>query len=97
MKAKRLALDNDSAKLIKASISGGVDTLFLSTSHRHLWGTFNETDYSLSFDDCPNGHNHCLIDLAAAHVIHNGGKVYFLPPEKMPEETQIAGTLRYEI
>ncbi len=96
-KAMQLALDNDSAKIIKASISGGVDTLFLNTSHRHLWGTFNETNYSLSFDDCPTGHNHCLIDLAAAHVINNGGKVYFLSPDKMPKESQMVATLRYEI
>ncbi|WP_114751673.1 baeRF7 domain-containing protein [Pleomorphovibrio marinus] len=96
-KAKSLAIDNDSAKLIKASISGGVDMLFLSTDHEHKWGTFNEEQYKLNFEDCPTGKNHCLIDLAASHVVNNGGKVYFLPADKMPAESQMAGTLRYEI
>lgn len=92
-----LALSNDRAKLIKASVTGGVDTLFVSTDHKHVWGTFVEEDYKIIFDEKSDGENHCLIDLAAVKVLENSGKVYFLAPEEMPGDSQIAGILRYEI
>ncbi|MFC4872171.1 hypothetical protein [Negadavirga shengliensis] len=95
--AEGLALSNDRAKLIKASFVGGVETLFVSTDHKHVWGGFVEEDYKIVFDEKPTGENHCLIDLAAVKVLENKGKVYFLEPEEMPGESQIAGILRYEI
>ncbi|MBS9522511.1 hypothetical protein KIH41_07025 [Litoribacter ruber] len=95
--SKNLAVSNDYAKLIKASITGGVDTLLVSQKHKHLWGTYDENNYKLSFDDDPDGNNHCLIDLAAVKVKENGGKVYLVDPEHMPDSALIAGTLRYEL
>jgi hypothetical protein len=95
--SKNLAISNDYAKLIKASITGGVDTLLVNKNHKHLWGTYDESSYKLNFDDEPDGNNHCLIDLAAVKVKENGGKVYMVDPDNMPESALIAGTLRYEI
>lgn len=95
--SRNLAIWSDHEKLIKAAITGGVDTLLVNTDHRHLWGTFDSDNFTLNFDEGSTGENHCLIDLAAAKVIENGGAVYMTAPEKMPEETLIAGTLRYEV
>ncbi|KEO72841.1 baeRF7 domain-containing protein [Anditalea andensis] len=95
--SKNLAISNDNAKLIKASITGGVDTLLVNKNHEHLWGTFDEENFKVNFDDSANEDNHCLIDLAAVKVKENGGKVYMVDSENMPEDTLIAGTLRYEL
>lgn len=96
--SRNLALSDDKKRLIKAAITGGVDTLWVNNNHRqHLYGEYNEDDFSLKFDEGPNGKNHCLIDIAAVKVLDNGGKVYLVPPEEMPTEALIAGTLRYEV
>jgi hypothetical protein len=36
-----------------------------------------------------------LLDLAAAHTLLNGGIVYAVEPEAVPDESPIAGILRY--
>ena len=95
--SRNLAVAKDHEKLIKAALTGGVDTLLVNTQHQHLWGSFNEEAFSVQFDQGPNGDNHCLVDLAAAKVIDAGGKVYMVPPKEMPDESLVAGTLRYEI
>lgn len=95
--SRKLAISNDRKRLIKAAITGGVDTLLVNNKHEHLLGTFDEENYSVDFRNPGGGNVHCLIDLAAVKVIENGGKVYMVDPEDMPEEVPIAGTLRYEV
>lgn len=95
--SRNLAISNDNKKLIKASLTGAVDTLWVNKNHQHLWGTFNEEEYSVNFGQSSDGDTHCLIDLAAVKVLQNGGKVYLEDPEKMPGNGLITGTLRYEI
>lgn len=96
--SRNLAIFNDKQKLIKAAVTGGVDTLWVNNNHRqHLWGTYNDDNFTVHFDEGPTGNNHCLIDLAAVKVVENGGKVYVVPPEEMPTEALMAGTLRYEV
>jgi hypothetical protein len=96
--SRKLAIYNDKPKLIKAAITGGVDTLWVNNNHqKHLWGTYNDDNFTVHFDDGPTVKNHCLIDLSAVKVIENGGKVYVVPPEEMPTEELMAGTLRYEV
>src|SRR5690606_35312762 len=94
LKASRnLALSDDKERLVKAAITGGVDTLWVNKNHQqHLWGEYNEDNFTVKFDKGPTGKNHCLIDIAAVNVINNGGKVYLVPPEQMPTEALIAGT-----
>lgn len=95
--SRNLAISKDPEKLIKTAMTGGVDTLLVNKKHRHLWGTYNEDGFEVTFQEAPTGENHCLIDLAALHVINSGGRVFMLPPEEMPDQALIAGTLRYEV
>ncbi|MEX2593035.1 MAG: hypothetical protein WD426_09670 [Anditalea sp.] len=95
--SRNLAISKDYQKLIKAAITGVVDTLLVNNNHEHLWGTYNDDNFTVHLDDGPTGENHCLIDLAAVKVIENSGKVYMEEPKDMPEDTLIAGTLRYEV
>ncbi len=94
--SRNLAIADDNEKLIKASVTGAVDTLWVQSSTPHLWGTYNEDDFSIQLDQGPTGSNHCLIDMAAVKVLESGGKVYLEDPDDIPSEGMIAGTLRYE-
>jgi hypothetical protein len=95
--SRNLAISKDPEKLIKTAITGGVDTLLVNKKHRHLWGTYNEDGFEVTFQEGPTGENHCLIDFAALSVINSGGRVFMLPHEEMPDQALIAGTLRYEV
>src|SRR5690554_1578027 len=95
--SRNLAISQDHEKLIKAALTGGVDTLLVNTTHQHLWGSFDEDDFKVKFDEWPTGANHCVVDEAAMKVIDAGGKVYMVAPEDMPNESLVAGTLRYEV
>ena len=95
--SRNLAISKDPEKLIKAAITGGVDTLLVNTNHKHLWGTYNSDGFAVDFHEGPGGDNHCMIDLAALKVIESGGRVFMVAPEEMPDKALVAGTLRYEV
>jgi len=95
--SRNLAISQDHEKLIKAALTGGVDTLLVNTNHQHFWGSFDEDEFKIKFDQGPTGENHCLVDEAAMKVIDAGGKVYMVATEDMPNESLVAGTLRYEV
>ncbi|WP_194777688.1 baeRF7 domain-containing protein [Pararhodonellum marinum] len=96
-KAKNLAISNDNHKLILAALTGGVDTLLVNEKHEHLWGKYDPETHKIHLSDSRQNGNHCLIDEAATKVKEFKGKVYLVAPEDMPEDTQIAGTLRYAL
>lgn len=95
--SRNLAISKDPEKLIKAALTGGVDTLLVNKRHKHLWGSYNDDGFEVTFDEGPSGDNHCLIDRAALSVINSGGRVFMLSHEEMPDQALIAGTLRYEV
>ena len=95
--SRNLAISKDPEKLIKTAITGGVDTLLVNSNHRHLWGTYDEDNFEVKFQEGPTGDNHCMIDFAALSVINSGGRVFMLSHEEMPDQALIAGTLRYEV
>jgi hypothetical protein len=95
--SRNLAISNDQKTLVKAAVTGGVDTLLVNNNHEHLLGKFDEKNYSVELGPSESGNTHCLIDLAAVKVIENGGKVFIVEPEDMPGEAPMAGTLRYEV
>lgn len=96
--ANGLAINNDKLKLIKAALTGAVDTLLVNKDHVHLWGSYDETNHKINLSDTQEPGMHCLIDEAAAKVIDFKGKVYMVDPEMMPEESAaIAGILRYPL
>jgi hypothetical protein len=96
--SKGLAIHNDKLKLIKAALTGAVDTLLVSADHTHLWGTYDEKAHQVQLSPTQEPGMHCLIDEAAAKVIDFKGKVYLVSPDMMPEEsTSISGLLRYPL
>jgi hypothetical protein len=93
-----LAINNDKLKLIKAALTGAVDTLLVDKDHEHLWGTYDESAHQIVLSETQEPGMHCLIDEAAARVIDFKGKVYVVETDMMPEESSaIAGILRYPL
>lgn len=96
--ASGLAVNNDKLKLIKAALTGAVDTLLVDKDHEHLWGTYDESAHQISLSESQEPGMHCLIDEAAARVIDFKGNVYLVEPDMMPDESSaIAGILRYPL
>jgi hypothetical protein len=97
LKAQNLAISNDNQKLIKAALTGVVETLLINKNHQHLWGTYNPETHELNLSENQENGSHCLVDEAAVKVKEYGGKVYIVEPANMPEDNLVAGTLRYEV
>src|SRR5690606_9348786 len=47
--SRNLAISKEPERLIKAAITGGVDTLLVNSNHKHLWGTYNSEGFSVDF------------------------------------------------
>lgn len=96
-KAKGLAVSNDNLKIIKAALTGAVDTLLVNKNHEHLWGKYDPENHQVNLTEEQEDNSHCLVDEAAAKVIEFKGKVYMTDPEDMPEDNLIAATMRYPL
>ena len=83
-------------EIIPAAVHGQIDTLFM-VADAEIWGKFeaqtNKIDvYSEASDDSID-----LLDYAATHTFLQGGKVYTLPADKMPENQSVVAILRYPV
>ena len=74
------------SEIIPAIYEGKVDTLFLQ-NREDLWGKYNEPMASVEVDDNQKNGNISLMNLAAVKVIEQGGKVYLIEDEFMPDKS----------
>lgn len=95
--ADGLAISNDKLKIIKAALTGGVDTLLVNTNHQHLFGSYDPENHQINVSEKQENGGHCLVDEAAARVVEFSGKVYMVEEENMPEGAQVAAILRYPL
>jgi hypothetical protein len=83
-------------KAIPASIAGRTEVLFLRRDD-NLWGVYEERSHDIRTSEVRSVGESDLFDLAATHTILNGGKVYLLEKDEMPEpESSINAIFRYE-
>lgn len=82
------------AKVIPAAYYAQVSHLFVAKGE-HLWGTFDEMENKLRFHDSAAEGGEDLIDNAVVKTLSNGGEVFLLDKEQMPEGAQIAAILRF--
>jgi hypothetical protein len=82
------------SKIIPATYYSRVSHLFVKKGSR-IWGTFNEQDNKLDILDRETDTMEDLIDKAVLKTIQNGGEVYFLDANEMPELSELAAILRY--
>lgn len=81
---KRAAYKMD--EVVPAAINQRVDTLFVSKGDE-VWGTFDRAQNDIRIENEKTEHNTGLLNLAATHTLLNGGRVFVMPPDKMPEST----------
>ncbi len=81
--------------IIPAAINGRVDTLFIKNK-ASLWGTFEKKTNSIHTEEEKIPHNADLLNVAAIETILQGGAVYLLEEDEMPEPANKANAiLRY--
>jgi hypothetical protein len=86
---------SDPRTIIPAAINGWVDTLFLAEGIS-IFGTFDRERNEVKLDEGRNAENSHLSDLAAIRTFMQGGKVYSLSSEAMPEtQTAMNAVFRY--
>jgi hypothetical protein len=67
--------------------------LLLVAVGRHQWGVFDGTDVHLH-EQCEPG-DEDLLDFATVHTLLNGGTVYAVKPDEVPDEGNLAAIYRY--
>lgn len=74
------------SEILPAIYQGKVDTLFLQ-NREDIWGKYNEPMASVEVEDGPNSGNVSLMNLAAIKVIEQGGQVYLIDDQFMPDKS----------
>jgi hypothetical protein len=82
--------------IIPATYYGKVSHLFVKKGLQ-VCGTFNEQENKLAIQDIEGNMNEAddLIDKAVIKTIQNGGEVYFLEADQMPNQDELAAIFRY--
>jgi hypothetical protein len=80
---------NELAQIVSASHQGQIESLFVPLGTQ-VWGTYEEDKASLEKHRRYQTGDQDLLDLAAAQTLLNGGKVYAIDADQMPEETVAA-------
>jgi hypothetical protein len=84
----------DIKEVTLAAYQGRIDTL-LTAVGIHQWGIFDPATSSAHIHEEQKPGYEDLLDFAAAHTIMNGGTVYAMKPEEMPDAVRVAGIFRY--
>lgn len=88
------ASDNLS-QILLAAYRGQIDTLFV-TKNAHRWGDFDPNSEQLEIHDQPQLQDEDLLDLAAVQTFLQGGTVYTLEADSMPN-VPTAAIYRYGV
>ncbi len=80
--------------ILVAAQQGRVGVLFVPLD-KELWGSFNSDSGQVTFSETAVTGGEDLFDLAAILTHVQGGNVFALPPENIPEGLSIAALFRY--
>ena len=81
-------------EIVPAAAHGRVGQLFIAAGRQH-WGTFTAESGAVELHRKPETASEDLLEVAAVQTFLNGGTVFILPPEKMPDTTDLAAVFRY--
>ncbi|MDD5099448.1 MAG: hypothetical protein PHP66_00715 [Syntrophales bacterium] len=84
----------DLREIVPATVHGRVGTLFAASDCRQ-WGSFNRESGAVEFHREMGPDSQDLLELAAVQTILNGGSVFILPPERMPDKGDLNAVFRY--
>jgi hypothetical protein len=85
---------NNLRTVVTAAYHGRVETLFVAVGLQQ-WGTFDPDTRLAQLHKEAKPDDKDLLDFAAVHTFLNGGTVYAVEPEKVPDEAPLAAMFRY--
>ena len=84
---------HDVKEIVSSAYFQRVDALFVPVGQQ-VWGHFDPETMTVDLHGEPEGDDEDLLDFAAIHTLLNGGKVYAVEPENVPD-TPVAAIFRY--
>lgn len=87
-------ISTDIKEVVPAAHYGRVDQLFVAVGVQQ-WGIFNATNNIIDVHSEAELGDEDLLDSAAIQTILNGGTVYAVEPEKVPDDAKLAAVFRY--
>ena len=84
----------DSREIVPAAHHGRVG-LLLVASDRQQWGTYNGESGAVQMHEQAWATSEDLLEMSAIQTFLNGGTVFTLSPEKMPDKSDLAAVFRY--
>lgn len=85
---------HDLKAIVSAAYHGRVETLFVAVGLQR-WGAFDAGSNRVELREQAQTGDEDLLDFAAVQTLINGGTVYAVAPERMPDSSLIAATFRY--
>jgi len=85
---------NTIEQVIPAAYFQRVEALFVPVG-KQVWGVFDPEANSVQIHTQHEAGDEDLLDLAALHTLSNGGTIYAVEPEEVPENNLIAAIFRY--
>ncbi|MFP3868369.1 MAG: hypothetical protein ACLFUU_09430 [Desulfobacteraceae bacterium] len=95
---KQLAGTGKTSREIKeiapAAYHGRIEALFVVVG-RQQWGAFDPQSNAVELHSEPAPKDQDLLDFAALHTLLQGGQVFVVKPENMPEDSLVAAVFRW--
>ena len=85
---------SDIKEIVSAAYYQRVDSLLVALGQQ-LWGRFDPDTTQVHLHSEPEPDDEDMLDFAAIHTLLNGGTVYPVEPEKVPEQAPAAAIFRY--
>ena len=82
------------AEIVPAAAQGRVEKLVVALGLQ-VWGSFSPDRGTVDLQGEPAAGSVDLLDLAAIQALKNGGMVYTVEPESLPDNTRIIALFRY--
>lgn len=85
---------SDIKEIVSAAYYQRVDSLIVPVGQQ-IWGTFDPDTMAVDLHPEPQPEDSDVLDFAAIHTLINGGTVYAVEPEQMPDGKPVAAIFRY--
>ncbi|MBW4557519.1 MAG: hypothetical protein KME59_16575 [Trichormus sp. ATA11-4-KO1] len=85
---------SDIKEIVSATYCHRVDSMFVPVDMQ-IWGKFDPDNMTVDLHSEPEPDDDDMLDFAAIHTLLNGGKVYTLNSENMPNGAPVAAIFRY--
>ena len=86
---------SDLKEIIIAADSGKISTLFVARG-KHVWGKYKPEEAIVEIHETKKDMDTCLLDLAARKTFLQGGKVFMVEQENLPnKDTMLNAALRF--